>query len=208
MAHELGRMGLVGALLLLLCAPAAGAPSLGTPEQEPGAAAVELDALWPLRDEPAAARAFERRLEQALDEAPDDPELLWRAARWRVWCSQGAAPHALRSTEAHGAWLIAERALRLAPDSLPVRYWAALSAGAWGQTMGIVAALRQGIEGKFRENLEYVLRRDRNYDGGGLFEPRGERSCLRVHCRCSFTVALPRRWSSAHHVALRTTSVW
>jgi hypothetical protein len=39
--------------------------------------------------------------------------------------------------------------------------------------MGVVAALRQGIEGKFRENLEYVLRRDPNYDGGSAMMALG-----------------------------------
>jgi tetratricopeptide (TPR) repeat protein len=156
---------------LLTAAPALASRASVAPDAEVGglrasADIAALDAFWPLRDQPAAARGFAPRLERALRASPDDPELLWRAARWYAWRAQSATDREQRKREGKLAWHYAERALEIAPDSIPVRYWAALSVGAYGQSIGALAALRQGIEGKFRSNLDYVIEREPTYDGG------------------------------------------
>ena len=167
------RIQAVAALLLLLfAAPAFAAPGVA-PAAEPQAERAALDALWPLRDQPGPARRFGERLEAALAANPEDPELLWRAARWHVFRSMSLPGEAARKSEAALAWRRAEQALALAPESIPVRYWAALSAGAWGQSMGVLNAVRRGIEGRFRSNLDYVIAHDPQYDGGSALVALG-----------------------------------
>ncbi|HCF60815.1 MAG TPA: hypothetical protein DFS52_22790 [Myxococcales bacterium] len=165
-------------LALLVAAPAfAVRPSVDVEGEVGGlrvsADIVALDALWPLRDRPAAVRSFATRLERALRASPDDPELLWRAARWHAWRAQSATDREQGKREGRLAWRYGERALELAPDSIPVRYWAALSVGAYGQSIGALSALRQGIEGKFRSNLNYVIEREPTYDSGSALVALG-----------------------------------
>jgi len=65
----------------------------------------------------------------------------------------------------------AERARRLAaePDAAPVHFWAAVHWGLWGEAFGKLAAARQGVAGRIRDDAETVVALDERFEhAGGL----------------------------------------
>jgi tetratricopeptide (TPR) repeat protein len=108
-------------------------------------------------------------LDEALAHAPSDYELLWRAARWRVW--KGDEPGLAgeeRSRLGKEGWTLAERAVAANPNHAAGHYWAALGMGNYARGIGVLRALSEGIEGKFRHHLTEADRLDPKYEHGGV----------------------------------------
>jgi hypothetical protein len=101
--------------------------------------------------------------------APNDYEVLWRAAR--VAFTDSDAP--TRSTDERSrlgklAYDYAERAIAANPSGVAGQYWAALGIGSYAEGMGALRALANGIEGKFRRPLERATALDESYDHGSI----------------------------------------
>jgi len=128
-----------------------------------------LDALHARRDE-LGARAEARHLADAtLAQAPTDYGTLWRAAR--ALFDESEAPQLSkddRSRLGQQAYDLAERALAVNPNDAAAQYWAALSIGRYAETMGVLRALANGIEGKFKRPLERATALDVSYDHGNV----------------------------------------
>ena len=132
-------------------------------------AAARADELWKRRDEGTALAQQKAVLEQALARSPNDYGLLWRLGRWYAWRSDDPS---LSKTErvnlGKTGWDLAERAVALNPDHVAAQFWAMSAMGAYAIGLGIIRALTQGIEGKFRQRLSRAERFDPKYAHGSI----------------------------------------
>jgi tetratricopeptide (TPR) repeat protein len=130
--------------------------------------------LWKRRDDPAAAAEATRLLDEALAGAPNDYGLLWRAAAWQFWKSDDPSlPDEQRAKFGKVGWDLAERAVAQRPGDVAGHFWAAVNMGNYSLGLGVVRALAQGIEGKFRKQLSEAERLDPRYAKGGIFNAWG-----------------------------------
>ena len=128
-----------------------------------------LDSLHLRRDEPAALTEAHRLAAEALAAAPSDYRVLWRAARARFTESdQPGRSSEERSRLGKEAYDLATRAIAANTDDVAGHYWAALGIGNYAEGMGIMRALANGIEGKFKRPLERATALDLAYDHGNI----------------------------------------
>jgi hypothetical protein len=129
----------------------------------------QIDGLHHRRDDPAALADERRLVEQALGRAPQDYEVLWRAARFYFWLSDdpGAAAEA-RSGLGKTGWDIAERAISANAGQPAGYYWAAVNMGSYALGLGVVKALTLGLEAKFKSRLERAEQLAPGYQNGGI----------------------------------------
>jgi hypothetical protein len=162
MGHLLLRAWLVAAAVL----PASGAADPGKPAAD---VAARLDALHLRRDDRAALVEARRLADGAVAAAPREYAILWRAARERFTESDvPSRSDEERSRLGKEAYDLAERAIAANPNAVEGHYWAALSIGSYAQGMGVLRALANGIEGKFRQPLERATAIDVRYDHGSI----------------------------------------
>jgi tetratricopeptide (TPR) repeat protein len=143
-------------------------PALAAPPPLPEMLA-RLDALHAHRDEAAARVEARRWADAALAQAPTDYGALWRAARELF--DESDAPQLSdddRSRLGEKAYDLAERAIAANPNDAAAQYWAALSVGRYAEKMGVVRAIANGIEGKFKRPLERATALDISYDHGSI----------------------------------------
>jgi hypothetical protein len=128
-----------------------------------------LDSLHLRRDEPTALAEAHRLAAAALAAAPADYGALWRAARVRFTESdQPTRSRDERSRLGKEAYDLAERAIDANPNDVAGHYWATLGIGNYAEGMGIMRALANGIEGKFKRPLERATALDVRYDHGNI----------------------------------------
>lgn len=129
----------------------------------------KVDELWKRRDDRAAFGEQKALLEQALARSPNDYGVLWRAARWYFWRSDDPELSTEERTKLgkHG-WDLAEKAITRNPDHVAGHFWAAANMGNYALGLGIVRALAQRIEGKFRERLGRAEALDPSYAHGSI----------------------------------------
>jgi hypothetical protein len=155
-----------GPLLVLMST--AGPPTTPAAPGLPGMLA-RLDALHAHRDERAALDEARRLADAALALAPSDYGALWRAAR--VVFTESDEPTRSsdeRSRLGKQAYDLAQRAIAANPNDVAGQYWAALSIGSYAEGMGVLRALTNGIEGKFKRPLERATALDVRYDDGNI----------------------------------------
>jgi len=128
-----------------------------------------VDALHKRRDDRAAFGEEQTLVQAALARAPQDYEVLWRAARVDFWLSDDPGQsHEERSRVGKDGWDLAERAIAASPGRVEGHYWAAVCMGNYALGLGVVKALAQGMEGKFRERLGRAEQLDRRYEQGAI----------------------------------------
>ncbi|HVR63923.1 MAG TPA: hypothetical protein VMU50_18605, partial [Polyangia bacterium] len=117
-----------------------------------------------------AARAEARRIaDAAVAEAPGDYGVLWRAAR--VAFSESDDPARAKDQRARlgkQGYDLALRAIAANPDGVAGHYWAALSIGSYADQIGVLTALANGVESKFKRPLERAAQLDITYDHGSI----------------------------------------
>jgi tetratricopeptide (TPR) repeat protein len=132
------------------------------------------DEQWPSRDQPGVIDQIRSELEQAHKLAPDDYGVLWRLARLDFWVSDDPAlPDGDRSRLGKQAWDLGDRAAAANPGGVEGWYFAALGMGNYSLGIGILKALGEGIEGKFKERLSKAEKIDPTYQGGGIYSAWG-----------------------------------
>jgi hypothetical protein len=128
-----------------------------------------VDELHKRRDDRTAFAEEQSLLQGALAHAPQDYGVLWRAARLYFWLSDDPGQSAdLRSRVGKDGWDLAERAIAVNPNRVEGHYWAAVCMGNYALGLGVVKALAQGMEGKFRERLGRATELDRRYEQGSI----------------------------------------
>ena len=151
-----------------------GAPAPDAARQAPAAAAPrallqEIDASWQDRDAPGAMDAMLAKLEDAEKRFPGDYEVLWRLARHYFWLADDpdlAKPEKSRLGKI--GWEYGDRATQANPGRVEGWHYAAAGMGNYALGIGVISALRQGIEGKFKERLEHAQNIDLGFEHGGI----------------------------------------
>ncbi len=110
---------------------------------------------------------------EGLKTYPEDYGLLWRAARARWWSADGLTDQALRKQLAREGWNYGKRAAAKQPAAVEGHYFIAVNIGAYSQAVGILAALGEGLEGKFLAALDAACKADEHFNGEGCFITRG-----------------------------------
>lgn len=147
-----------------------------TPGGPPAPAAPEVAALlaradgaYAARDEAGKLEEEAQALEAAARVAPAAFEVLWRQARHLVWRSEDPAISDARKSElGKQAWDLAERAAAADPQRVEGWFYAVSGMGNYSLGIGILSALSQGIEGKFKDRLTRAERLDPGFLGGGI----------------------------------------
>ncbi|HVY36907.1 MAG TPA: tetratricopeptide repeat protein [Polyangia bacterium] len=159
-----------------------------------------IDELQRHRDDHAAFAEEQRLAEAAVARAPGDYGALWRAARVYFWASDDPGlPHDQRSRLGKTGWDLAERAIAANPNDVAGYYWAAVCMGNYALGLGVVRALSQGLEGKFRDRLGHATALNDGYEWGGVetawgrfFEklpwPKRDRKAAEEHLRRAITI--------------------
>jgi tetratricopeptide (TPR) repeat protein len=160
--------------LLVLAAALAAEPTTTLAAAAPAtpdlaALLARADAAYAVRDEPGQLEATGQALEEAARLAPDDAAVLWRQARYETWRSEDPGiPDSRRSELGKKAWLLGERALAADPGRVEGWFYAMSGMGSYSLGIGILSALAQGIEGKFKDRLRQAERLDPGFLGGGV----------------------------------------
>lgn len=155
-------------ILLALCLLAT-SPALAAPPE----LLASLDALYGKRDEPAAVKELEDTLKKELQAAPEDYELLWRQAQLLLWQGDGASDVRLKKVLGKQTWDTCERGVKLAPQRVECQYLAAAGIGVYSEAVGILKALKDGLEGKFNARLDTALKIDPSFVRGAPLLAKG-----------------------------------
>ncbi|HSN13924.1 MAG TPA: tetratricopeptide repeat protein [Anaeromyxobacteraceae bacterium] len=148
--------------------PAEAAPA-AAPRPDPSALLAEVDREWPQRDAPGAIDRIRGRLAEAEKLAPDDYGVLWRQSRFYFWLADDPAlPKGEKSKLGKVSWEYGDRASRAAPARVEGWNYAAAGMGNYALGIGIFTALRQGIEGKFKERLGKATQIDPKFEHGAI----------------------------------------
>jgi tetratricopeptide (TPR) repeat protein len=165
---------LAGALALAPGSTCAVDPSSGKSEEGLPALLAQVDHEWPRRDDPRAIDEIRSQLEQAEKLAPDDYGVLWRLAQLYFWLSDDPSlSDGERSQIGKRSWDYGDRATVANPKGVEGWYFAAVGMGNYSLGIGILKALAQGIEGKFRARLSNAEGIDPSYFSGGIFTAWG-----------------------------------
>jgi hypothetical protein len=129
----------------------------------------DVDAAFAERDAPGRLEVVRARLEEAEKIAPDDFEVLWRRARLYVWLSDDPRLEGEeKSRLGKRAWDDAERAAAASPARVEGWYYAAVGMGNYSLGIGVITALRKGIEGKFKDRLKKAEAIDPGFLDGAI----------------------------------------
>ena len=128
-----------------------------------------VDELHRRRDDRAAWAEEQRLMQGALARAPGDYGVLWRAARVYFWLSDDPGlGNEQRSKLGKEGWDLAQRAIAANPNDVAGHYFAAVCMGNYALGLGIMRALSQGLEGKFRDQLGQAERLNLQYESGAI----------------------------------------
>jgi len=150
---------------------AASAPAPAPVAQPTGLAEAlaKVDAAWPRRDEPGGLEEGRAALEAARAIAPGAYAVLWRQARLEAWLSEDPAlKDEQKSKLGKRAWELAEQAIAADPEGVEGYFYAVSGMGNYSLGIGILSALSQGIEGKFKDRLSRAEKLDPDFQGGAV----------------------------------------
>jgi len=127
----------------------------------------EWDNLWKRRNDPATIQRLEQLAEEHLAQDPDGFEANWRKAALVAWEADGE-PDGSQTKAAKGkvAWEAADKAIRANQADVRGHYYAGVGVGLYSEGVGVLAALSQGLEGKFRERILAALRINKDFLDG------------------------------------------
>lgn len=154
---------------------AAGQPELVTvPSRTAETSIAALDALHARRDDPGARRQLAQLVDRAVAQSPRDFEVLWRAARQAFWEGDDPSlPNEERSRWGKRGMELAVRAIEIKPNHPAGHYWAAVNVGNYAVGLGVLRALSEGLEGKFRDLLARAEALDATFGGGNIHSAWG-----------------------------------
>lgn len=153
-------------------APAQPAGERTPPKAAPAASeaswTARVDELYRTRDLPASQREMNKLLQAALSRDPNDFEANWRVAQLLAFQANGMPDGSeVKAAVGKAAWEAGDKATAARGDDVRGQYWAAVGIGLYSEGVGILTALSQGLEGKFRSRAQAALRLDKDYLDGG-----------------------------------------
>jgi tetratricopeptide (TPR) repeat protein len=139
-----------------------------------GALLARFDEAWNTRDNAESLADARAALDAAEKTAPATYEVLWREARYLAWISDDTSlDTGKRSKLGKQGWEIADRAAKLEPDRVEGHFYGAINMGNYALGIGVLKALTQGIEGKFKERLSRAEQIDPKFDSGTIYNAWG-----------------------------------
>jgi tetratricopeptide (TPR) repeat protein len=150
-------------------APGAARPPAAAEGRAPAALLAEVDAAYKERDAPGAMERMGAKLEDAEKRWPGDYDVLWRLARHYFWLSD--APDLEKKEKSRLgkiAWQFGDRATAANPARVEGWNYAAAGMGNYALGIGVISALRQGIEGKFKERLQKAGQIQHDFEHGAI----------------------------------------
>ncbi|WP_242333878.1 MULTISPECIES: tetratricopeptide repeat protein [Anaeromyxobacter] len=160
-------LALVLATALSSAAPAG--PAAAASSQTLASLVARADAAYVRRADPAELAAVGAALDEAERLGPEDYEVLWRRARLEVWLADDPSlPKDEQTRLGKRAWDYGERAIRANPARVEGWNYAAAGMGQYALGLGILRALREGLEGKFKDRLSHAEKIDPGFGGGAI----------------------------------------
>ena len=134
----------------------------------PAANDARFDELWARRDSPGAVKELQAIVDQQVAADPSSFQANLRLAELLNWRADSRDVDGDEKARlARKAWDAAEKALAVKPNDAVAHYQAAIGVGLYAEGAGMITALRQGLEGKFRDHTQAAMRLDPNYQDGG-----------------------------------------
>jgi hypothetical protein len=125
------------------------------------------DDLWKRRDDPAAIKQLETLTDQHLAEDPNGFETTRRQASLVAWEADGESDGSdEKAAKGKIAWEAGDKAIQANPGDVRGHYFSGVGVGLYSEGVGILTALSQGLEGKFRERMLAALRIDKDFQNG------------------------------------------
>ncbi|HYV46129.1 MAG TPA: tetratricopeptide repeat protein [Myxococcaceae bacterium] len=152
---------LLSALVLFPAAALADGPDLA-----------KIDEAYAKRGDPASAKEVDALLAEAMKATPNDPQVLWRQARWNVWKADVLTGDAKKEM-GKATWDLGDKIVKLDPKMVEGPFYGSLGVGQYSEGAGIVNALMQGLEGKFNDRLDKALQMNADVDRGGPMLTKG-----------------------------------
>ena len=126
------------------------------------------DELWAKRETADAQNELARIAKAELAKDPDSFDGNWRRASLLVWQADAAADGSeLKAALGKLAWEAGDKAVAAKPDDVRGHYFAGTGLGLYSEGVGILTALSQGLEGKFRDRIQTALKIDKDFLDGG-----------------------------------------
>ncbi len=145
-------------------APAAAAAAPAAHAADTGWIA-DYDALWLKRDDPVTLQKLYKVLQAELKKDEGDFEANWRLASWLNWDANNYDGD-LKAGLAKRAWSASDKASAAKPEDVRAQYNGGVGIGLYSEGVGILNALAQGLEGKFKSRIQAALRIDKDYLDG------------------------------------------
>jgi hypothetical protein len=143
------------------------------------------DELWTRRDATGVPNDLSSLAKAELAKNPDSFEGNWRRASLLVWQADSAADGSeVKAQLGKLAWEAGDKAIAAKPDDVRGHYFAGTGIGLYSEGVGILTALSQGLEGKFRDRIQAALKIDGDFLDGA---PQG------VWGRYFFKLPWPKR---------------
>jgi hypothetical protein len=126
------------------------------------------DELWTRRDAPGVANELAILAKAELAKNPASFEGNWRRASLLVWQADSAADGSeVKAQLGKLAWEAGDKAIAAKPEDVRGHYFAGTGLGLYSEGVGILTALSQGLEGKFRDRIQTALKIDKDFLDGG-----------------------------------------
>lgn len=156
-------LALVSAALLAQATPPAAPPAAAAPAAADWQA--KWDELWKTRDQAASEKEMYKILDDVLAKEPNSFEANWRLASLYNWDANGTEGDK-KADLGKKAWAAGDKAREAKPSDVRGHYQAGVGVGLYSEGIGILQALSQGIEGKFRDRIQTALKLDKDYLDG------------------------------------------
>jgi len=139
-------------------------------QERPGASAdwmATWEDLWKRRDNPAVLKQLEDLIQDHLAEDPNGFETTRRQASLVAWEADGELDGSDdKAAKGKTAWEAGDKAIQANAADVRGHYFSGVGVGLYSEGVGILTALSQGLEGKFRERMLAALRIDKDFLDG------------------------------------------
>lgn len=125
----------------------------------------QFDEAWKRRDTDGGMRELKQLLKHALVDDPHSFDANWRQAALLNWEASGLEGDA-KAKLGKAAWGFGDIAVLAKPEDVHGHYQSGTGIGLYSEGVGILTALSEGLEGKFRSRLQAALRIDKDFLDG------------------------------------------
>ena len=144
-----------------------GTPGNAAPAEGPAGWKEKFDELWKKRDQPGVEQQLFQICQQQLATTPKDFDANWRLASLYNWqANTPGIDNDHKAQQGKLAWEAGDKAIAARPNDVHGQYQAGAGIGNYSEGVGILTALSQGLEGKFRDRLQAALKIDKDYLDG------------------------------------------